>query len=477
LWEEQSLSSLREIQADVSGRIRTLRAEYARLQEQLTAASAADRKRALGEVYATVMRPAVAKLERLFKDILREPQTKHEAWFQSTYRRALEDALAQFRNPADPEDAESAFMPFREICRELMRYLKRPSLKLDMVSPALARLSSSGIPVPGLQIDGADASGSSSSTTTVTIQSIQNQVSVLPTKTKPKKLVLVGSDGIRYPYLLKGREDLHLDERIMQFLTIVNQLLSRHKQTRSRQLHARHYAVIPTGASSGLIQWVDNTTPLYAVFSEWQKRNSSPSAGGDAPKQASAVTTAEAVTPPNTALAGKQKLLRPIDQFYAKLIPALKAVGVSNVMNRSEWPQDVLRRVFLDLERDTPRDLLDRELWCASTSTADWWDRLTRYSRSVAVMSMIGYVIGLGDRHLDNILIDFSRGEVVHIDYNVCFEKGTKLRVPEVVPFRLTQNMHRALGVTVRAAYQPPLSLNHSLTGQFFCRVLKDPSE
>lgn len=46
------------------------------------------------------------------------------------------------------------------------------------------------------------------------------------------------------------------------------------------------------------------------------------------------------------------------------------------------------------------------------------------YARSTAVMSMVGYIIGLGDRHLDNVLIDMTSGEVVHIDYNVCFEKG-----------------------------------------------------
>lgn len=39
-------------------------------------------------------------------------------------------------------------------------------------------------------------------------------------------------------------------------------------------------------------------------------------------------------------------------------------------------------------------------------------------------MSMVGYIIGLGDRHLDNVLINMTTGEVVHIDYNVCFEKG-----------------------------------------------------
>lgn len=49
------------------------------------------------------------------------------------------------------------------------------------------------------------------------------------------------------------------------------------------------------------------------------------------------------------------------------------------------------------------------------------------YARSTAVMSMVGYIIGLGDRHLDNVLIDMTTGEVVHIDYNVCFEKGESL--------------------------------------------------
>ena len=42
-------------------------------------------------------------------------------------------------------------------------------------------------------------------------------------------------------------------------------------------------------------------------------------------------------------------------------------------------------------------------------------------------MSMVGYIIGLGDRHLDNVLIDMTTGEVVHIDYNVCFEKGQRM--------------------------------------------------
>ena len=37
------------------------------------------------------------------------------------------------------------------------------------------------------------------------------------------------------------------------------------------------------------------------------------------------------------------------------------------------------------------------------------------------------------------MLLDLASGEIVHIDFNLSFGKGTTLRVPEVVPFRLTQ--------------------------------------
>ena len=35
--------------------------------------------------------------------------------------------------------------------------------------------------------------------------------------------------------------------------------------------------------------------------------------------------------------------------------------------------------------------------------TQVWFDRRTNYTRSLAVMSMVGYILGLGDRYADSV--------------------------------------------------------------------------
>ncbi len=106
----------------------------------------------------------------------------------------------------------------------------------------------------------------------------------------------------------------------------------------------------------------------------------------------------------------------------------------------------VLRSVLVSLMREAPRQLLARELWASTGHAGGWWVRQQAYARSAAVGSMLGHMVGLGDRHLDNILLDRESGDLVHIDHSVTFDKGATLRVPEVVPFRLTQMLQVRMG-------------------------------
>ncbi|KAG6370861.1 serine/threonine-protein kinase ATR-like protein [Boletus reticuloceps] len=60
---------------------------------------------------------------------------------------------------------------------------------------------------------------------------------------------------------------------------------------------------------------------------------------------------------------------------------------------------------------------------------------------------MVGFILGLGDRRCENILLDTNTGDVVHIDFNCLSEKGKTLEIPERLRC-LTQNMIDGLGVT-----------------------------
>jgi ataxia telangiectasia mutated family protein len=58
------------------------------------------------------------------------------------------------------------------------------------------------------------------------------------------------------------------------------------------------------------------------------------------------------------------------------------------------------------------------------------------------LLFLVTYVVGLGDRHLNNILINKTTGELIHIDLGMIFEYSKRvLPIPEKVPFRLTRDM------------------------------------
>ncbi|XP_061604634.1 serine/threonine-protein kinase SMG1 [Phyllopteryx taeniolatus] len=425
LWDELWLGVLQQQHMHVLRRIQQLEDEVKRVQNNNTLRR--DEKIAImREKHSALMRPVVFALEHVCSITSAPAETPHETWFQQTYGDAIKSALERLTNPHNPANPASSWLPFKQIMLSLQqRAQKRASylLHLDEISPHLASLTATEMALPGVV----------SASDTVTIQSIGKSITILPTKTKPKKLFFQGSDGHNYPYLFKGLEDLHLDERIMQFLSIVNTMFTKINQQEQPRFHARHYSVTPLGTRSGLIQWVDGATPLFGLYKRWQQR--------------------EAVLQAQKAQDSFQQqpvplVPRPSELYYSRIGPALKAVGLSLDVTRRDWPLSVMKEVLKELMEATPSNLLAKELWCSCTTPSEWWRVTQSYARSTAVMSMVGYIIGLGDRHLDNVLIDMTTGEVVHIDYNVCFEKGKSLRVPEKVPFRMTHNIESALGVT-----------------------------
>lgn len=88
-------------------------------------------------------------------------------------------------------------------------------MELRDVSPSLASLRGTSVALPGLTEAAADRSDASQAEANshsgggggevVVVQSVVGTVLTLATKTRPKKVVFLGSDGRTYPYLLKVR--------------------------------------------------------------------------------------------------------------------------------------------------------------------------------------------------------------------------------------------------------------------------------
>ena len=55
-------------------------------------------------------------------------------------------------------------------------------------------------------------------------------------------MTLLGSDGKRYIFLAKPKDDLRKDNRMMEMNGILNRLLAKHPASRRRNLHLRRCA-------------------------------------------------------------------------------------------------------------------------------------------------------------------------------------------------------------------------------------------
>jgi PI-3-kinase-related kinase SMG-1 len=324
----------------------------------------------------------------------------------------------------------AAFEPLKQLQQQLAQQLRQQHhLELARVAPLLSSLRGTAIPLPAddltattlpplplratMDNDGATSSSSSSSQVAsgaelaaaadvgpaassgswLCIASFDQTVLVLPTKTRPKRLRLLANDGSVHAFLLKGRDDLRVDERLMQFMRTANALLAAPhnascyasssdnnvaseaaaaaagalrpvigRKQQEQQLRVRPYSITPLGRRAGLVQWVRHTTSLFGLVRAWQaataerhhavaaaKREAAAAAvAAAAGSGAAAAEAAAAADGTDDAKADSSSsgvvlpllvaAMRPADAFYARLLPALQAAGVSVGAPRSSWP-------------------------------------------------------------------------------------------------------------------------------------------
>ncbi|KAK3935676.1 protein kinase rad3 [Diplogelasinospora grovesii] len=257
----------------------------------------------------------------------------------------------------------------------------------------------------------------------VTLDSFQDQVMVLSSLAKPRKLTARGSDGRLYDLLLKPKDDLRTDQRLMEFNGMINRFLKRDVESSLRQLSIRTYAVTPLNEECGIIEWVDGLKTLREILlGIYKTRNVQPN--------------------------------------YSEIAQLMREASTAEA-NIHLFTDRVLRMF--------PPVLPD---WFVAQfpEPSAWLAARLRYTRSCAVMSMVGTILGLGDRHGENVLLEEGNGGIFHVDFNCLFDKGLTFAQPERVPFRLTHNMVAAMGIH---GYEGPFRRCSELT----LRILRQHEE
>ncbi|XP_060788690.1 DNA-dependent protein kinase catalytic subunit-like isoform X1 [Neoarius graeffei] len=244
------------------------------------------------------------------------------------------------------------------------------------------------------------------------ITGFDERVKVMTSIRRPKRLIMRGNDERDHPFLVKGGEDLRQDQRIEQLFGVMNIILSQDTACSQRSLMLRTYQVVPITSRIGLIEWMENTCTLKDFL-------------------ASKTTDKEQknIMVPNqiydswlSKIAGRTEGIRRYAETYRKA-------------NRTDTVNN-----FKRIEQSVPEDLLRRAFVKMSTTPEAFLSLRSHFTSSHALLCISHWVLGIGDRHLSNFMINTETGGMIGIDFGHAFGSATQfLPVPELMPFRLTR--------------------------------------
>ena len=360
------------------------------------------------------------QLMKIHKKMKKNPENLYEINFHQLYGSDLKEAekkLNKYLTKKNINYLKEAWEIYQTVYKNIKEnYFTFQTISLKYISSKLFNFSDSNIIIPGFYYSSIydvkennlplKSTNYRQNINSVKIKQINKYLPVLDTKQHPRKITMIGTNNKEYSYLLKGQEDLRQDERVIQIFNLVNLILAKESSLSNLNLFITVYSVIPLSNKSGLIGWVHDCDSLEELIKEFRK------------------------------------IIKKINNVERSTL---------NKINPKFESSTLLYKVdsFIQvLQRTTDNDLRNM-IWLKSKDCESWFTRTTNYSRSLAVMSIVGYILGLGDRHLNNILMNRKTGKIVHINLSDCFEVAMKRdKFPEKVPFRLTRMLVKALGIT-----------------------------
>lgn len=336
------------------------------------------------------------------------PQGVAECAFLSMHSKALEEAekwIKVYKEAKDMVALQSAWCLYDPIFKQIQEQLKNVrTLDMSFYSPKLFEACNLVFGLPDDNL----LSGECLSK----IAKFDPTMNIINSKQRPKRLSLTTSDGRRQKFLLKGKEDLRLDERVMQLFAIINIVMrSDFQSVENIGFRVEHYTVTPLTETVGLIGWVGGCDTLREIIKDYREKRA---------------------VFPDLEFSYIQSMTTSMNPTFYERLTTISKIEVLEFLADRTSGQD-----------------LRKAMWATTQTCEIWIDQRRRYMTSLGNMSMVGYILGLGDRHPNNIMLQKKSGQIVHIDFGDCFEVTmTREKFPENVPFRLTRMLCNALDVS-----------------------------
>ncbi|CAM9316163.1 unnamed protein product [Lampetra planeri] len=198
---------------------------------------------------------------------------------------------------------------------------------------------------------------------------------------------------------VKGQDDLRQDAVMQQVFGMCSMLLQRNADTRKRKLNIRRYKVVPFSQQSGVLEWCSGTVPIGDFLIDPNKGAHKRFRPQDWSSLACRKKMMEA-----QRLAFDEKL-----QVYHEVCRNFRPVFRYFCMERFVDPA-----VWMEKRLAYTRSVATSSIGKGGASTTR--SAHTFDGNDVVFSSSVGYIVGLGDRHIQNILIDEQTAELVHID-------------------------------------------------------------
>ncbi|PVU91267.1 hypothetical protein BB561_004495 [Smittium simulii] len=336
----------------------------------------------------------------------KKPLSHEDVKFLELYRSTIQNAMDFISQNITKFATASELWNHKESFGNIQRYLKlinKPSF--DFKEAGLKMTCEQTVPIPlPMRSLSVIYSQSSEETDVFYIENIDSKVDILSqSKTKPRvinALTRVGDDFKKMKYILKGGEDLNSDLKIMKMWQTIKQS--------NGNLGFLTFGVAPVGYTFGFIEFVEGVESLYTIY----KNHIIDSSSKDLQKKSV-----------------KSSYINPI-KLYEDF--------AANNSNRAE--------VHKLLSNYMPSNLVYKQLSSNSASAYSFLVAQQNFIKSLATTSVLCYLAGLGDRHLDNIMLNSKTGYLLNVDLNLNFDRGLMLNFPETVPFRLTNNLQYFVG-------------------------------